>query len=96
MFPALVLAVAGIAMLTLTTSWGWVLAVLGLLALAAGAVGYYWPAGSNAPRLLTTAAFAVSAQVAGVKAWIGALRGELNPVWEPTRRPDPITPGGSA
>ena len=95
-FPALVLAVAGIAMLTLTTSWGWVLAVLGLLALAAGAVGYYWPAGSNAPRLLTTAAFAVRAQVAGVKAGIGALRGELNPVWEPTRRPDPITPGGSA
>ncbi len=95
-FPALVLAVVGVGILTLTTSWGWALAVLGILALGAGAIGYYWPSGSTAPRLLTTMAFAVSSQVAGVKAWIGALRGELNPVWEPTRRPDPVTPGGSA
>ncbi len=95
-FPALPLAVIGVAMLTVTTSWGWILAVAGLLGLGAGAAGYFWPAGSAAPKLLTTAAFAVSSQVAGVKAWIGALRGELNPVWEPTRRPDPVTPGGSA
>lgn len=95
-FPALVLAVVGVGILTVSTSWGWVLAALGVLGLVAGAVGYYWPSGSTAPKLLTTAAFAVSSQVAGIKAWIGALRGELNPVWEPTRRPDPVTPAGSA
>ncbi len=95
-FPALVLAVVGVGILTVSTSWGWVLAALGVLGLVAGAVGYYWPSGSTAPKLLTTAAFAVSSQVAGIKAWVGALRGELNPVWEPTRRPDPVTPAGSA
>lgn len=95
-FPALVLAVVGVGILTVSTSWGWVLAALGVVGLVAGAVGYYWPSGSTAPKLLTTAAFAVSSQVAGIKAWVGALRGELNPVWEPTRRPDPVTPAGSA
>jgi hypothetical protein len=38
------------------------------------------------PRLLAVPAFAVAGNVAAVHAAFKALRGELNPVWEPTRR----------
>jgi len=30
--------------------------------------------------------FVLAAHAAGFMAWTKALRGELNPVWEPTRR----------
>ena len=58
-----------------------------LLPIVAGLVGYYWPGDRPAPRLLAISGFLFSSHVAGVVAWARALRGELNPVWEPTRRP---------
>jgi hypothetical protein len=39
------------------------------------------------PRLVSVCAFLFAANLAGVLAWIKALRGERNPIWEPTRRP---------
>jgi hypothetical protein len=39
------------------------------------------------PRLVSIFAFLFAANLAGVLAWIKALRGERNPIWEPTRRP---------
>jgi cellulose synthase/poly-beta-1,6-N-acetylglucosamine synthase-like glycosyltransferase len=63
--------------------------VLGTAAatLMAGTLAVRWPEGRAAPRLLELAGFATVACAAGFLAWIRALRGDLNPIWEPTRRP---------
>lgn len=37
---------------------------------------------------LRTAGFGLASTVAGLVAWSKAVRGELNPIWEPTRRPE--------
>ncbi|HET7598764.1 MAG TPA: glycosyltransferase [Gemmatimonadales bacterium] len=52
---------------------------------ALGVFGFAWP--GQPPRALALCAFAVAANLAGLHAWIKALRGERNPIWEPTRRP---------
>jgi hypothetical protein len=39
------------------------------------------------PRLVSVCAFVFATNLAGVLAWIKALKGERNPIWEPTRRP---------
>lgn len=41
----------------------------------------------NLPRPITMYAFIFAANLAGLLAWSKALRGERNPIWEPTRRP---------
>ena len=86
-FPALLLGLVGNVLLAVVSPWGAFLGVVVIVGLAVGGVGYAWPQGRRAPRFLMLAGFAVSANVAGLEAWIRALRGELNPVWEPTRRP---------
>lgn len=85
-FVALPLAALGLALLAIETAVGRVLVGIHLAVGALGAAGYYWPAGRRAPRVLAISGFAVSSHVAGLVAWIRALRGELNPIWEPTRR----------
>jgi hypothetical protein len=66
--------------------WGvWGLAITGLGLLAALAA-WWWPAERQLPRLLGLPAYGVWGLVAGLHAWLNALRGELNPIWEPTRR----------
>jgi cellulose synthase/poly-beta-1,6-N-acetylglucosamine synthase-like glycosyltransferase len=85
-FATLPLAAVGLVLLAATTPGGRVLALLTLLGLAVGAAGYYWPDGRRPPRLLAIAGFAVSSHLAGLVAWVRALRRELDPVWEPTRR----------
>ena len=44
------------------------------------------PEGRKPPWPIAVMGFAVISLVAGVSAWVKALRGELNPAWEPTRR----------
>jgi cellulose synthase/poly-beta-1,6-N-acetylglucosamine synthase-like glycosyltransferase len=39
------------------------------------------------PRLFSALGFAFAVSLAGLLAWLKALRGERNPIWEPTRRP---------
>jgi hypothetical protein len=53
--------------------------VLGLIALVV-------PEGRPVPRLARLCGFVLATHVAGFLAWTRALRGELNPIWEPTRR----------
>jgi hypothetical protein len=36
--------------------------------------------------LVAVPAYLLSGTVAALTAWMNALRGELNPIWEPTRR----------
>lgn len=52
----------------------------------AGLAGWLWPQGRPLPRVLQVPAYVSSGMVAGLASWINALSGELNPVWEPTRR----------
>ncbi|HET9440605.1 MAG TPA: glycosyltransferase [Longimicrobiales bacterium] len=50
------------------------------------ALGWSWPEGKPIPRLLSIPAFMVAGNLAVMAATIAAMRGELNAVWEPTRR----------
>ena len=86
-FPSLLLAFVGLIMLALSSPWGVLLGGVVLAGVVVGWLGYAWPQGRSAPRLLMLAGFAVSTNAAGLEAWLRALRGELNPIWEPTRRP---------
>jgi hypothetical protein len=56
------------------------------LIFALAAIGWNWPEGKPIPRVLSIPAFMVAGNVAVMAATIAAMRGELNAVWEPTRR----------
>lgn len=62
--------------------------LLGLAAvgLALGGLAFAWPESRPIPRLLASLGYLVGAGAAAILAWIKALRGERNPIWEPTRR----------
>jgi cellulose synthase/poly-beta-1,6-N-acetylglucosamine synthase-like glycosyltransferase len=80
------LAPIGLGLLALSEPWArWALGA-GLLCLLLAAGAFAWPEGQKPPRLLAVFGFLVGSHVAGFRAWMKALAGELNPVWEPTRR----------
>jgi cellulose synthase/poly-beta-1,6-N-acetylglucosamine synthase-like glycosyltransferase len=60
-------------------------AILGA-GIAAAGVAWGWAACGRAPRVVQLAAFALAGNVAALHAGLQAFRGELAPVWEPTRR----------
>ena len=62
-----------------------VLAASGVVLLSA-ALGWIWPDDKRAPSIFAVPAYVLSGLMAGLHAWVNALRGDLNPVWEPTRR----------
>ncbi|HUL49085.1 MAG TPA: glycosyltransferase [Gemmatimonadales bacterium] len=71
---------------SLLAQWG-----LGMIGLAIGAaiLGWFWPGGVRMPGPIGALAYGLSGQVAALHAWVNVLRGELNPIWEPTRRERP-------
>ena len=81
------LALAGLGWLLLAAALdsGLLLGIF-LLPLVLAACGWLWPEARRAPRIVAVPAYVVSGIVAAMDAWLRALRGELNPVWEPTRR----------
>jgi cellulose synthase/poly-beta-1,6-N-acetylglucosamine synthase-like glycosyltransferase len=81
----LVLAALGWLLLAASIRSVLLAAPLAALLLLAGA-GWYWPEQRRAPRLVSMSAYVVSGTIAALEAWLRALRGELNPMWEPTRR----------
>lgn len=66
--------------------WGGALIAAVAVVLALALTGWFWPENRPVPKLISVPAFAVSGNVAAIHAGFKALRGELNPVWEPTRR----------
>ncbi len=73
----------------------WIAAGMGAVppvALAVGLIwllaigGWFWPESRPMPRALAIPSYVVWGLTAGIFAWIKAMRGELNPIWEPTRR----------
>ena len=84
-------AAAGLARAALAPqrSWAaWLLAP-GLACLLLAAAGWWWPERRPVPRLVAMPAYFVAGVAAALVAWMKALSGELNPVWEPTRREEP-------
>lgn len=85
-FPAVPLALIGLILLS-THSLA-AAAVLGLVVVAGllGVTAMRWPEERPMPRPIALCGFLVAGHVAGLLAWWKALRGERNPIWEPTRR----------
>jgi cellulose synthase/poly-beta-1,6-N-acetylglucosamine synthase-like glycosyltransferase len=83
---AFVALAGGLGLLAPTAQWArWALALQGSV-LVIGAAGWLWPGRRTPPQLVSIASYLVAGTVAGLLAWLKALRGELTPVWEPTRR----------
>jgi hypothetical protein len=53
---------------------------------ACGVAAYLWPRDRTIPRVIASAGYLLGATAAAIMAWGKALRGERNPIWEPTRR----------
>jgi cellulose synthase/poly-beta-1,6-N-acetylglucosamine synthase-like glycosyltransferase len=82
---ALVAGAVALAAGAVTGAWvRWSMA-LGVLMVLLGLVGWLWRAAETIP-LLRSPAYMVAGFTASFHAWINALRGEMNPIWEPTRR----------
>jgi cellulose synthase/poly-beta-1,6-N-acetylglucosamine synthase-like glycosyltransferase len=59
------------------------------LIFALAIIGWRWPEGKSIPTFLSMPAFLMAGNIAVLQATLGAMRGELNAVWEPTRREAP-------
>lgn len=81
------LALVGLALLAPGSRVAAAMLAAAVAAIVAGIVAINWPAGRRVPSALALCGFAVMVSAAGFVAWTKALRGELNPIWEPTRRP---------
>lgn len=79
-------ALAGLAVLATTTGWVRVLLISAALTLGIAWVGWRSPPDRPPSRPVALVTFVVVGHVAAIVAWYKALRGELNPIWEPTRR----------
>jgi glycosyltransferase involved in cell wall biosynthesis len=66
--------------------------VVGGFGSLAGVVGWLWPEGRRPPRLVSLPAFFLVTNLAALHAWINLCRGQLNPIWEPTRRQPAASP----
>jgi cellulose synthase/poly-beta-1,6-N-acetylglucosamine synthase-like glycosyltransferase len=64
----------------------WPLLTLGAAIGGFMAVAWWWPPNTALPSVLAVPCYVLFGLLAGVHAWIKALSGDLNPVWEPTRR----------
>jgi len=81
------LALLGLLLLARDSILARVLFGLALVGMGLGLLAWRAPEGRPLPRLVAICGFALVSHVAGLVAWSKALRGELNPIWEPTRRP---------
>jgi cellulose synthase/poly-beta-1,6-N-acetylglucosamine synthase-like glycosyltransferase len=81
------LALVGLSLLSPASSLATALLIASAAVVAVGVFALRWPQGRTPPRIVAMAGFFVAVNVAGLLAWIKAIRGEQNPTWEPTRRP---------
>ena len=80
----------GLALLAPAYPWALFPLAIGVAVVVMGAVGWSLGDGRPLPRPIQVAAFALSANVAAMHAAVRALRGDREPIWEPTRR-EPAT-----
>jgi cellulose synthase/poly-beta-1,6-N-acetylglucosamine synthase-like glycosyltransferase len=83
------LALLGLGLLALVNQVALALLGVTLLATAVGLLALLrWPEGRAMPFPLAVCGFVVAVNLAALLAWTKAVRGERNPIWEPTRRPE--------
>jgi cellulose synthase/poly-beta-1,6-N-acetylglucosamine synthase-like glycosyltransferase len=85
---ALPLALVGLVLLALVKPPALVVLAAVLLVATLGTLALRWPDGRAMPSPVALCGFLVAVNVAALLAWTKALRGERNPIWEPTRRPE--------
>jgi cellulose synthase/poly-beta-1,6-N-acetylglucosamine synthase-like glycosyltransferase len=85
------LAIVGLALLAPQFVVAEILLIMGALVAAVGAFALAAPESRRLPLPLAIAGFIVAVNVAALAAWWRALKGERNPIWEPTRRPGDAT-----
>lgn len=85
-YPALPLALVGVVLLGLDHVLTYLIGGGALLGLGLGGTALAWPDQKKLPALLAGAGYLMVATMAGLSAWIEALRGQRLAVWEPTRR----------
>ena len=83
---ALVVALAAVGTLALTTVWARVVLAAGGIVGALAGVGWLRYAHASLPRVLARPAYVVVGNVAVLHAWLRLVTGRAAPVWEPTRR----------
>ena len=86
-FALLPPALVGLALLATSSVMALVLLGLVLVALAVGGLVMRVADSRPVPRPFLILGFVVAVSLAALIAWGKALRGERNPIWEPTRRP---------
>ena len=59
----------------------------GVVFSALGTLALVYPEDRKMPATIAVCGYVFGAHLAGFLAWVKALRGERNPIWEPTRRP---------
>lgn len=84
--PSALVGVAGLVWLGIDSVIARLALGLGGVSVAATAAALWWPADREVPRPLGILAYALLANLAGVVAWFRIVRGERDPMWEPTRR----------
>ncbi len=85
-YPALLFAVVGGALLAAEWPWTGVLLAAGITAALFGWYEARRASEASRPRVLRLLAYATAANAAGVVAWGRTLRGAKQGIWEPTRR----------
>jgi cellulose synthase/poly-beta-1,6-N-acetylglucosamine synthase-like glycosyltransferase len=77
-----------VAIIPLAATVWWARAGVVALALGLGlaALGWWWPQQARVPRACSMAAYFVSGTMAGLLAWVRALRGNGAALWDPTPR----------
>jgi len=83
---SLVLGFVAVAGLAFFSPWAWLMLGPAIALLGLSLVGWSWKSDGAMPTIVSIPAYIVSGTLAGLVSWIQALRGALNPVWEPTRR----------
>jgi len=86
-FLAAPLSLLGLVLLSLEFTTARIVLVAVLLGLGLGVFAMKAPEGRRLPWLVSLCGFLLATHLAGLIAWSKAVRGELNPIWEPTRRP---------
>lgn len=78
---------AGLALLALNGT-AWAVALLGVAVLlgSLALVGWAWPQDKPLPAIVSLPSYVVLGNVAAIHAGFHALRGDMSPTWDPTRR----------
>jgi glycosyltransferase involved in cell wall biosynthesis len=82
---AALVGVVGIAGLASSAAGWWTIG--GATAMGCCAIlGWWWPDGRRLPKIIAVPAYLVMGNLAALHASVRVLKGDLHPVWEPTRR----------